>query len=321
MGIKNLNRYLLDNCSENAIKKVHLSSMKDKTIVIDTSIYLYRFTSENALMENMYLFISTMLFYKITPIFIFDGKPPVEKNELIQKRKVHKKEAESKYAELLQKFDSETSIVKREEYRIEIDRLKKQFVRIRLSDIQKVKELMNAFGVLFYESAGEADQLCSYFMKNQLAWACISDDMDMFLYEGSNRILRNFSLMNHTIILYDKSHILTELNMDETRFREVMVLCGTDYNVNSTHNLYDAINWYSEFINDKNNNNTHFYDWLINKTTNIFNQDELMRIYNMFTVDNNLLTMCKNVSLTQTTLNHTKIHSIMKDEGFVFVST
>ena len=87
MGIKNLNRYLLEKCSENAIKQKHLSIFSGKTLVIDTSIYLYKFAEEKALIENMYQLITIMRHYKIIPIFVFDGKPPKEKEELIQKRK------------------------------------------------------------------------------------------------------------------------------------------------------------------------------------------------------------------------------------------
>ena len=58
MGIKNLNRYLKEKCSNHAIYKTKLTTFENKTLVIDTSIYLYQFIGENALMENMYLFIS-----------------------------------------------------------------------------------------------------------------------------------------------------------------------------------------------------------------------------------------------------------------------
>ena len=40
MGIKNLNRYLKDNCNE-AIKQISLSDLNGKKIAIDISIYLY----------------------------------------------------------------------------------------------------------------------------------------------------------------------------------------------------------------------------------------------------------------------------------------
>ena len=48
MGIKYLNKYLQTNCS-NSITQISLCELKGKKIVIDTSIYLYRFLGENAL--------------------------------------------------------------------------------------------------------------------------------------------------------------------------------------------------------------------------------------------------------------------------------
>ena len=42
MGIRNLNRFLRKKCTTLSIKKKHLSDYRNKTIVIDTSIYLYR---------------------------------------------------------------------------------------------------------------------------------------------------------------------------------------------------------------------------------------------------------------------------------------
>ena len=91
MGIKNLNSYFRNECSSYSINQKHLSVYRHKKFVIDTSIYLYRFLSENALIENMYLLISIFKYYNITPIFIFDGKPPQKKLELLKKRKIQKK--------------------------------------------------------------------------------------------------------------------------------------------------------------------------------------------------------------------------------------
>ena len=92
MGIKNLNRYLLEKCTDKSIQKKHLGIFDGKTVVIDTSIYLYKFIETNELIENMYLMISILLHYKIHPIFVFDGKPPKEKNDTLRKRKMDKQE-------------------------------------------------------------------------------------------------------------------------------------------------------------------------------------------------------------------------------------
>ena len=86
MGIKYLNKHLQSNCS-NSIKNISLHELSGKKIVIDTSIYLYRFLGENALLENFYLMISIFREHNILPLFIFDGKPPKEKEELLKQRK------------------------------------------------------------------------------------------------------------------------------------------------------------------------------------------------------------------------------------------
>ena len=52
MGIKYLNRFLKENCSKNSIRKINLNQLESKTIVIDASIYMYKYIAENALIEN-----------------------------------------------------------------------------------------------------------------------------------------------------------------------------------------------------------------------------------------------------------------------------
>jgi 5'-3' exonuclease len=141
MGIKNLNKYLYEKCSKTSITKIHFRELSGKTIVIDTSIYLYHFLGENALMENIYLFISIMLLYNITPIFIFDGKPPPEKNELLRRRYIDKKDAQRKYNELQLLLANMTS-EERRLAELEMNNLKRQFVRIYDDDIKKVKKLL-----------------------------------------------------------------------------------------------------------------------------------------------------------------------------------
>ena len=104
MGIKNLNRFLKTECKD-AIKFISLKELSGKKIAIDISIYLFKYASEQALIENIYLMLSVFRHYNIIPIFIFDGKTPTEKKELIQKRKENKLEAEKEYKFLKNKLD------------------------------------------------------------------------------------------------------------------------------------------------------------------------------------------------------------------------
>ena len=244
MGIKNLNRFLYDNCNKKSIRKIHLSYLTNKTIVIDTSIYLYKYSSEGLLMENMYLLISILTYYKIIPIFVFDGKPPPEKRELLKQRRLEKKDAEEKYNIIKQdaQFDHLN-----EKKRVELEKLKRMFVRISDEETKKVKELMDSYGVTYYNAPGEADHLCAYLVTIGKAWGCISDDMDMFLY-GCKYVIRSISLLKHSAILYDTNQIWEDLEMSEQIFREIMVLSGTDYNIHSKTSLNETIRWYYEYM-------------------------------------------------------------------------
>lgn len=329
MGIKHLNRFLLDNCNKKSITKIHLSKLSGRTLVIDVSIYLYKFLSENALLENMYLFISILKKYDITPIFIFDGKPPPEKKQLLIKRLVDKIDAEKKYLNMKEELLIETSEEKKEEKILEMELLKKQFIRIKDDDLCKVKQLFDAYGVSYFVAPSEADQLCGYLNNTQQVWGCVSDDMDMFLY-GCNYIIRHISLLNHTAVLYDRKKILSDLNMSSQLFNEIMILSGTDYNINNDTSLNETIKWYYEYMKyiEKEVSNKQpysFYVWLMKNTKYIKNYNSLLRTYQLFQIDKNdyleNFKIDNNVDNVDNVnnINFDKLYNVMEKEGFLFV--
>jgi flap endonuclease-1 len=317
MGIRYLNRFLEDNCLKDSIKKTHLSKLKNKVMVVDTSIYLYRFLSENLLMENMYSFISILKKYKIKPIFIFDGKPPSEKKELLQQRRAEKKKAEEKYIELNNLLLNQDNPDNEDKKKIvnEMEKLKRTFVKINDEDVKRVKILMDAFGVNYYDAPGEADQLCGYLVKKNKAWGCISDDTDMFLY-GCNFILRNINLLKHTCILYDKVSILKDLEMSENIFCEIMILSGTDYNIHSKTSLKETIRWYYKYLDyyyrckKENKIISTFYTWLVQNTKYITDYNNLLRIYQIFNNDD--LKEWDNMEIPDKKMDLLLINEIMK---------
>ena len=332
MGIKNLNQFLLKTCSQKSIKKIHFEEIKRKVIVIDISIYLYKFMADGNFMEHLYTMLSIFKYYIITPIFIFDGKPPPEKWDLIRKRSWEKKDAEAKLITMQSDLSSNIEFTKEEliEMANEMDELRKKAIRIKNDDIQKAKELMDAFGFIYYDAPGEADQLCAYFVNTGIAWACLSDDMDMFLY-GCSRVLRNLSLMNHRVMIYDTVQILSELNLTYTDFLEIAVLCGTDYNTGYV-SLRKTLELHNEYKNNNNNktdlivyekeSKETFYDWFIKKS-HLNETENFISICGMFDVSNknNILERFSNsfkVDILEKRANIVKIKEIMVNYGFLF---
>jgi len=277
MGIPNLNKLFLEKCN-NHINKSNLSKYEGKTIVIDTSIYLYKFAGQEKLIENFYLLISIFKYYNICPVFVFDGKPPDEKKDLLKKRRLNKKEAEEKYN--IKMKDLENANLSKEdkkEINDELEKLKKQFVRINDEKIRKIKQLLINYSVQYIDADGEADVVCVNMVINNQAYACLSDDMDMFLY-GCPKVLRYLSILNHTVIEYDTENILKTLNLSEDEFKKIIVLCGTDYNLKQTFSIKKSLYLHREYTKQKTEDD--FYEWLIKKDF-IKDSDILNETYNI----------------------------------------
>jgi hypothetical protein len=234
MGIRNLNRFIQHRCPE-ASSRVHLREFAGKRIAVDTSIYMYRYSGEGALLENMYLMASVFRHYNIHAVFVFDGPPPPQKTDIIEIRKKKKDEAQKQYDALMkmkkEKKDASgceittTELVDIEETMRE---LKKQFVRLRDCDVSSVKELLVSFGFATIDAEGEADALCATLSIRKRVDACMSDDTDMFVY-GCPVVLRNVSLLNHSVVMYDTSTILKTLSLTQQEFKMMCVISGTDY--------------------------------------------------------------------------------------------
>jgi 5'-3' exonuclease len=292
---------------------------------------MYKYAEKGKLIESMYDMISVLLYYKIHPIFIFDGKPPKEKYDIIKKRKQDKQHAEEKYNLLKDQLDeirqdskdtnttdtnttdtNTTAIIsslqkpktieemREDEVRTnrilsEMTKLKNQFVRIYPKDIEAVKELMIQHGVQYIDAEGEADQLCAKMVIQKNAWACMSDDTDMFVY-GCTRIMRYFNLNKHTVVYYNTNSILRELNLSLQEFREIIVLSGTDYNIHQKISLYKAFKLHKEYdasgalhlphsygcSRECNQEKLSFYEWLSKKYT--IDIKKLYNVYRMFDI-------------------------------------
>lgn len=271
----------MKNC-QNSLKKLFLKDLKDKVIVVDTSIYLYRFKSDNILIKGFYDLITKFKLNNIIPIFIFDGKPINEKNSLLQIRKNNKLKAKNEYFKLKSKIkntNNEESI----KLNKELLKLEKKCISITKQDIFNVKCLLRHMNIYYYNAPFESDSICAKFVINNIAYACLSDDMDLFVY-GCTRVLRNLNVSNSSVVLYDYIKILKSLKINDNNFKKMCILSGTDYNINNNNvPLYKGYKLYKMY---KYSNYKSYTKWLfdnniindkncINNVINIFNIQDL----------------------------------------------
>ena len=371
MGIRMLNKFLQDKC-KTSISCINLSELSGKKIAVDISIYLYKFLSDNALLENLYLMISIFRENKITPIFVFDGKPPVEKNDTIAFRKKTKSNAREEYyrlKQILEDIESDAAIVSdgdnnknnntivevdeettvsipsnSVDIRMMMDKLKKKFVILKSEHIQNAKTLLQAYGMTYIESPGEADMLCAKLVSKNIVYACLSEDTDLFVY-GCSRVLRYLSLTSSTTILYDFQEIIKTLDMTTYEFRQLCIIYGCDYlpkNEKQNYknmtifNSYKMFKSYKEYLknivsNDdkliesidvKVYNKYDFYTWLLNENTNMSSYiNEASKIIDLFDISSyDNLELYDNIKIMNGPVDRKRLIQVMEKENFVFIN-
>ena len=324
MGIKNLNQYLISSqSSTNSLRKRNMDVLSGEVVAVDISIYIYKFLGEGNLLTQMYLFLGMFYFYKIHPIFVFDGKPPPEKYELLKRRKCEKQNAKMKLEEIQAAIEV-GEVVPDNATILQMEMLRKKMVSMHHTHVQLVKRLIASYGFPIVEAPHEADEMCAKLCLAGIATMCMSDDTDMFLY-GCPFVLRNISLLNHTVVVYDTAKILENMQLELSEFREIMVLSGTDYSVHKKQiSISKIIAWYREYKSEleKSETNTNtktklFYEWLNNK--GLLDDIELpTKCCSMFVVD------CEDVKGDRqkydvSDLNFEVLKEIMEPDGFIFL--
>jgi len=296
MGIRNL-KVLLNKYANGAITEKFLCTYENKIIAIDTSIYLYRFIYKNG--DPIELFIKQIMRFlknKVTPLYIFDGKPPQEKNNVLDERSSRKKELisrKTKIKQILNKTEKnieenveenieenvgeaeedkemkELKEMNMEELKEELEKVEKRIIVVNAQVIGECKKLFKMMGVPYIVANGEAEKLCTRLAKKDIVYGCLSEDTDI-LANGSKIFLRNFNVNNNKVIEYNLEKVLELMNISYEQFIDICILCGCDYTCTikniGIEKAYKFIKQYGNIeeviknikdMKDKNNNNKY----------------------------------------------------------------
>ena len=227
MGIKNLNTFITKKAPE-GIKDTEISEIEGQKLAIDTSIFLYKFMYSLKFIDSFIQQIYHFRKFNITPIYVFDGAPPKEKQETLNSRK----EQKDKLCQNIEKIQLEIKEKRKlkedfKDLQKELFRLKKKCIVITRDDIMNLKNVFNILGVEYIQADCEADLVCCELYKKKIVDACLSNDMD-FLPSGCKKLIRNYNLSNN-ITIYDLDIILDKLDINYNQFVDFCILCGCDY--------------------------------------------------------------------------------------------
>lgn len=311
MGVRLLQTFL-DSLKNKNVKQIHLRELNGKKIAVDISIYLYRFKTTNQLLENIYLMCSIFRYYNIHPIFVFDGKPDEYKREILEKRYLARMQAKRDIEILEQKMNKNKFQHKFQE---KLNELRKKSVSIKKSDVLDVKNLLDVYGMTYVTAKREADEVCAaLYLKNKV-YACLTEDTDIMAY-GCTRIIRYFSLMKHTCVMYNMTNIIHDIQMSPKTFKELCCCSGNDY-LQSSKNIF---NYYDLYIKNVNSIDDNYLNWLSNNKyiscQKCYKLKDIYDIYSMKNIDP--FDDIPYVVIRNKKINNKKLVSILKSINFVF---
>jgi len=228
-------------------EQIELENLANRTIAVDAYNTLYqflssirdRFTGEplrnsrgeiTSHLSGLFYRTSKLLENRITPVFVFDGKPPEFKKKTIQARIQTRTQAEIKWKEAVKKGD------------IEKIRLYAQ-AAMRLTDpmISQSKQLLEFMGVSWVQAPSEGEAQAAHLLKKGHVWAVGSQDWDSVLF-GAKRLVKNLTLSGRKkvprkekyiivkpeLIEFDK--VLKQTGLTHDQLIILGILIGTDYN-------------------------------------------------------------------------------------------
>lgn len=238
MGIKNLSK-LIKRFATNSNKSVHLNTFTNKIVAYDIYGLLYKLLNTSNDNDHVFYtnFVKTMLNllkYDITPVCIFDGKPPAEKKGVIDKRRKNNLENKLKYQNYYKQLISSYSTSVPDEKTLlkehpKLFQLKRKIIKHPTQKhIKNCKNLLSSLGIPHLTAISESDILCSKLSKKGLVDAVISNDFDMIPY-GCNIMITNFNSSVFEVETYDLSEVLSSFEVTMDQLIDICILAGCDY--------------------------------------------------------------------------------------------
>ncbi len=234
-------------------RETSIEELRNKAYTVDAHNILYQFLSTIRQRDGSYLTDSkgnitshlVGLFNRMTRlmmkdmdfIYCFDGKVPDLKHGELESRREKKEQAREKYEEAKKKGDIK-----------EMFKYAQQSSKLTSPMVEEAKKLIDALGQCWIQSPMEGEAQAAHVVKNDDAYAVISQDADSFLF-GAPRVVKNLSItgrrkrqgkqaykeVNPEILSLEDT--LEELELDREQLIVLAILVGTDFNPKGIHGI------------------------------------------------------------------------------------
>ena len=226
MGIKGLTG-LIQKYAPDSVETINLHTLSGKTLAIDASLFIYKmaFSVKTSKEGKSYghiigIFQKTInyLAVGIVPIYVFDGKPPKEKNNVLKSRR-------EKSVALKKLMDESEDKEKKEKYKTQSFRMTKE-------DVDDVKKLLSLMGVSYIQADGEAEGYASELCKMAYVDGVVTEDMDSLAFGTPLLVRSNIdrSIKRKDVLsTINMEKVLEGMNISFDEFLDICIMSGCDY--------------------------------------------------------------------------------------------
>jgi hypothetical protein len=197
---------------------------------IDCSCLLFRARGSNL---SPITVIASLLYRMrragIQAVFIFDGRPPAAKSDVVDQRRVVRQAIQKEMAELKEDLNA-VGLTELEKATMETRHaaLQKKAPTVSGSDKDELKQFLYACGVQFITAIGEADDVLAYLCRTGFLQCVVSTDMDM-LARGVPIVVHPETADTSVLTVIRLDEILQSLHLSMTQFVDACMLMGSDY--------------------------------------------------------------------------------------------
>ena len=258
----------------------HISEFRGNIIGVDANGLVYRFGTNffnsktnynkgkkeqnliNYIICEFINLIHKFKCYGITLVFVFDGRPIIEKKQPLKTKRqiaseelsklVNAKDKESKHGESKSEEGKSEEGKSEEELKTknaELCKLSKKSFTITYDIIDSIKVFLDKLNCLYFHKKNvEGDQLLAILCKLNIIDIIFSHDFDMFVYFDVKFVINNLDFLKNTVCFYDKLKILDTYKLTVEQLIDAVFITGTPYNCGFYKlSLEESINYIKRF--------------------------------------------------------------------------
>jgi 5'-3' exonuclease len=256
---------LIGKYAPNVSQQKHLSEFFGKSVAIDVSIFIHKFTKSTYgnqdWISQFILFLCKLRKYGIKPVCVFDGpncpkdkKYTQDARRALGDKKKHQIKECKRFIERIKKLTVlkpneideirlllnfnplEDAINYKDikhvtkilnEY---VKKVEQQNTAVTKEHSETIKKFLGPLGLPYIQADGEAEKDCAYLCKYGYTDYALSNDSDTLAY-GCPHFITKLDMSQETVIYYNFEDVLTGLNLESyEQFKDLCIMLKTDYN-------------------------------------------------------------------------------------------